>query len=292
MRFVADWLNTRAMAAHERGDLDRAVSLYEKAARADSSWTVPWYNLGLLAKERRDWKMSRRHNQEAVRRDPANQAAWWNLGIAATALSDWTEARRAWSGYGLEIPEGSGEIVGDFGYTPIRINPQGNGEVIWSRRIDPARACISSVPFPESGHRHGDLVLHDGAPNGYRLLRGREVAVFDEIEILTPSRLGTFETTVFVEGIEDLAALERIFGSAGAAAEDWSSIQNICKQCSEGRPHDGHDPGGEHAAGERHIGMAAAAEEVASELLRSWSAQTGGRQTGAVTTLLSPGPRT
>jgi hypothetical protein len=288
MRFVADWLNSRAMAAHDRGDVRRAMSLYEKAAKADSSWSVPWYNLGLLAKERRDWKVSRHYNQEAVRRDPANQAAWWNLGIAATALSDWTEARHAWSSYGIKIPEGSGEIIADLGSTPIRINPQGNGEVIWSRRIDPARAFISSVPLPESRHRHGDLILHDGAPNGYRMLRGREVAVFDEIEILSPSRLGTFETTVVVDSVEDLAALERIFGTAGAAAEDWSSIRYICKRCTEGHPHDGHDLGEDHAAGERHVGIAASTEEVASELLRSWSAQTGGRQTAGVTTLLPP----
>jgi hypothetical protein len=290
MRHVAVWLNNRAMAAHDRGDSDRAVSLYEKATRADSSWSVPWYNLGLLAKERHDWNASRRNNQEAVRRDPTDEAAWWNLGIAATALSDWVEARRAWSGYGIEIPAGAGEIIADFGSTPIRINAQADGEVVWSRRIDPARAFISSVPLPESGHRHGDLILHDGAPNGYRMLHGREVAVFDEIEILTPSRLGTFETTVFVESVEDLAALERIFGTAGGGAEDWSSIRNICKQCSEGRPHQGHDLGENQPAGERRVGIAASAEEVASELLRSWSAQTAGRQTGRLVTLLSPQP--
>lgn len=275
------------MAAHERGDVDRAVSLYEKAARADPSWSAPWYNLGLLAKERRDWRQSLRYNQEAVRLDSTKEAAWWNLGIAATALSDWTEARRAWKGFGIDLPEGSGEIVADLGYTPIRINPEEDGEVIWTHRIDPARALIRSVPLPESRHRHGDLILHDGAPNGYRMLGGKEVAVFDEIEILVPSRVGTFEATVSVDTVEDLVALERIFGEAGGAAEDWSSVRYICKQCSEGRPHEGHDRGDSHAAGERRIGIASASEEVASALLRSW-AEAPGRKSGGLAAVLPP----
>ncbi|MGI8605493.1 MAG: tetratricopeptide repeat protein [Verrucomicrobiales bacterium] len=206
MRLVAGWYNARARTAHQRGRFEDAVSLYEKAIASDGTWSVPWFNLGLLYKERRDWRASLSYNQEAVRRDPSNEGAWWNLGIAATALCDWPEARRAWSASGIELPNGSGEIRGNFGYTPVRINPATGGEVIWAFRIDPARAIVRSVPLPESDHRHGDLLLHDGSPNGYRLLEGREVPVFDELEILRPSDFGTFEATVFVETVDDLAA--------------------------------------------------------------------------------------
>ncbi|MCI0388166.1 MAG: tetratricopeptide repeat protein [Acidobacteria bacterium] len=175
MRLFANWHNARGNAAHASGEFARAVLLYEKAIASDPAWSANWYNLGLIYKERHDWKASLRCNQEAVRRNSSSEAAWWNLGIAATAISEWTEARRAWSAYGLELPEGTGEIVGDFGSTPIRINPHDDGEVIWTNRIDPARAIIRSVPLPESCHRYGDLLLHDGAPNGYRTLQGREV---------------------------------------------------------------------------------------------------------------------
>jgi tetratricopeptide (TPR) repeat protein len=192
MRLFANWHNARGNSAHARGEFARAVSLYEKAIASDHTLSAPWYNLGLIYKERHDWKASLRCDQEAVRRNSSSEAAWWNLGIAATALSEWTEARRAWSAYGLELPEGTGEIVGDFGYTPIRINPHDDGEVVWTDRIDPARAIIRSVPLPESGHRYGDLLLHDGAPNGYRMLQGREVPVFNELEVLSRSPLGTY----------------------------------------------------------------------------------------------------
>ena len=289
MRCLADWINTRGMAAHDRGEIDRAVVLYRRAARLDPGWTVPWYNLGLLAKERRDWTVSLQHNQEAVRRDAGNAPAWWNLGIAATALSNWAEARRAWAAYGIKLPAGTGEIVENFGPTPIRINPDGDAEVIWTRRIDPARAVITSVPLPESGHRYQDLLLHDGAPNGYRQFDGREVAVFDAIEVLKPSRLGTYEATVHVGEAEDLAALEETFAAAGAAAEDWSSsVRFICRQCSEGRPHEGHHDEPEEATGEHRIGIAAGGSEMAVDLLRSWSAAAPGRVAGEVTVLLPP----
>jgi hypothetical protein len=276
------------MAADDHGHSSLAATLYRAAIKADSRGSAPWFNLGLLAKGNRDWAASRRYNQEALLRNPSDEAAWWNLGIAATALSDWTEARRAWAGFGIELPPGEGEIVANLGETPIRVNPLAKGEVLWTRRIDPARAYITSVPLPESGHRHGDLLLHDGAPNGYRMVRGREVAVFDAIAILRPSRLGTFETTVRVDEVEALAALEETFVAAGAAAEDWSSIRYICQECSEGRPHEGHDLGAPHASGERRIGMAASRRDVAAELLRSWSEQAPGRHAGEVATLLAP----
>jgi len=54
-------------------------------------------------------------------------------------------------------------------------------EVVWGVRLDPARIRIQNVPLPSSGHRFGDVVLHDGDPSGTRVLDGQEVPVFDEI---------------------------------------------------------------------------------------------------------------
>lgn len=290
MRIIAEWHNRRGSAARERRDLARATACYEKAIAADPGWSVPWYNLGLLHKEQHEWPASLRCNQQAVERDSTNEPAWWNLGIAATALGDWIEARRAWTAFGINLPEGTGEIVGDFGSTPIRINPRGNGEVIWTRRIDPARAVVESVPLPESGHRHGDLLLHDGAPNGYRMLNGYEIAVFDELEVLAHSSFGTFEATLTIGCVEDLAALEEACDECGAAAEDWSTIRYICIQCSEGRPHAGHDYGPMFRAGQRRVGIAAPSLDVATQSLLSWTTQRTQCRVDELKELLKPGP--
>src|SRR5579862_2444045 len=110
-------------------------------------------------------------NERALTCEPAGEEAYWNLGIAATAL-----------GMGL-------------GLVPIRLDPDGNGEVVWCDRLDPARALIRNVPTLESGFREGDIVLHDGEPKGKRELNGKFVSVFN--------------------------ALERIAEESGVVIEDW-----------------------------------------------------------------------
>ncbi len=139
----------RGIALEERGESARAEENYRRAIRWDRRWSVPWYNLGLLYKGQGNWPESLRHNRRAVELDSSDEAAWWNLGIAATALGEWREARAAWRACGIEIPEGDGPPDLDFGLVPIRLDPAGCGEVVWCRRIDPARAVIRNVPLPE-----------------------------------------------------------------------------------------------------------------------------------------------
>jgi hypothetical protein len=82
--------------------------------------------------------------------------AWWNLGIAATALRRWDAARDAWRRFGIQVPDGTGELQMDLGPAPVRLDPDGRAEVVWGRRVDPARIVVINVPTPESGHRWGD----------------------------------------------------------------------------------------------------------------------------------------
>src|SRR6185436_9533696 len=177
MKVFASHYNEKAGELKDEGNIAEAIVYYEKAIKAAPDWSVPWYNLGLLYKYEHNWSESLRCNRRAAELDPQDEAAWWNLGIAATALNNWPEARRAWKAFGIELPEGEGPIEEDYAATPISLNSTDGGEVVWCRRIDPARAIIDSIPFPKSGHRYSDLLLHDGAPNGYRMIQGQEVPV-------------------------------------------------------------------------------------------------------------------
>lgn len=271
MRILAIYYNAKGRKRDEAGDPNGAIELYRKATSADPKWSVPWYNLGLVFKYRGEWAESYRCNAEAMRLNPRDEAAIWNTGIAATALADWSEARRAWSAYGLEIPPGEGPIETDYGSVPIRINPNGDGEVVWCRRVDPARAFISSIPLPESGHRCGDLLLHDGAPVGYRMSGGREVPVFNELEVLLPSGLATFGVAVEVQTIDDLAGLELDCTASGCTAEDWSTVQMLCRSCSEGRPHEhDHAPTEPTIEGTHNFAIAAPSLSVARQAISLW----------------------
>jgi len=282
LRSKAKRLNQEAISLEEEDRLDEAITAYEAAIEAAPEWAVPWFNLGLLHKRQRRWEASLRCNRRATELAVDDEAAWWNLGIAATALGEWAIARAAWKGFGLSLPEGEGPIETDWGMVPIRLRPADLGEVVWSRRIDPARAIIDSVPLPESDRRWRDLVLHDGAPNGYRKLGDREVPVFDEIQLLASSPFSTFVAHVSCADPRAVKALlERLDQIEDIRAEDWTAnVRYLCLACSEGRPHEHHD---DHGASEkewrpeRRLGIAARKVERVQAALEAWSSSGEGR---------------
>jgi hypothetical protein len=191
-----------------------------------------------------------------------------------------------------------------LGSAAVRLSPEGEAEVVWGRRLDPARIEVLSIPLPSSGRRWGEVVLHDGVPHGERATSqsaGSAVyPVFDEIELWAPSPVPTWLVLLEADTAADRDALERLAAEAGYAAEDWSSsVRLLCRTCSESRmptddgtgsgatrdPHDQGEPGhpghlshlshhsdgGTHWSPERECGIAAPAALVRG-LLDSWVA--------------------
>lgn len=271
-RLKAEAFNTKALAHQEAGRLEEAVKLFQQAAATDPKWASPLYNLGLLYKRQRSWQQSLEFNQRATKIDRSNQGAWWNLGIAATALRNWDAARAAWRGFGIELPPGDGPIDLPCGFGPIRLNPDGDGEVVWAYRLDPARAELANIPFPESKFRWRDVVLNDGAPTGYRKYKGQDVPVFDALELFERSPFDTFVADVAMPPEhEHIVRLAEVAAAKEGCAEDWStSVRILCKACSEGRPHAEHDTSAAPAPGVHIIGIAARSREHASDILHAW----------------------
>jgi hypothetical protein len=237
----ATWRQTtdRAFSMIDNGRYEDAGALLVRADDLEPWLSDSWYNLALLHKFRHDWEQARIAGLRAVALLDRDQDApdWWNLGIAATALHDWPLARRAWQEYGLPVPQGDGTIEADYGSAPVRLSPQGESEVVWGRRLDPCRVEVLSIPLPSSGRRWGEVVLHDGVPNGERVTAEGDVyPVFDEIELWAPSPVPTFVVVLQAATEKDRDALERTVAAAGYAAEDWSSsVRLLCRACSEGR---------------------------------------------------------
>lgn len=171
----ASEINERGRACADAGDWDDALSHYRQAVSIAPAFDPAWFNMGLIHKWRREWVNALECCERAASLSNSGEGepAWWNLGIAATALRRWDAARNAWRRFGIQVPGGDGEIQMRLGPAPVRLNPQQHGEVVWGLRIDPARVVIKNVPLPESGHRWGDIVLHDGAPNGHRTVADR-----------------------------------------------------------------------------------------------------------------------
>jgi len=269
-------LNDRGRACAQAGDLDGALSWYRQATQEAPGYEPAWFNMGLVFKQRRQWEQALECNERAAALDGQDgDPAWWNLGIAATALRRWGTARDAWRRFGIEIPDGEGELELDFGPAPVRLDPGRSGEVVWGRRVDPARVRIMNVPTPASGHRWGDIVLHDGAPNGERTSNGQVYGVFDEIEQWQASDMPTLQVQITGADADGAQALTDLFEEAGYAAEDWTeSVRILCRSCSEGQP-GSHDHVA-HEAGTERVFALAAPPDVAARLLEEWAAASPG----------------
>jgi tetratricopeptide (TPR) repeat protein len=276
-RSRASRANDRGRELTQLGRDDEAIPEYDRASRLDPTWSVPLYNLGLLHKYSGNWERSLRYNKQATELDTAGQDAWWNLGIAATALGRWEIARAAWRGAGMAVSDGDGPVDFPCGWTPIRLNPETDGEVVWSERLDPARALIRSIPLPESGFRFADVVLNDGAPKGYRKLDGREVPVFDCLQLLKASSYSTWVAEVEPVVLSSLDLLRDLATERDLAAEDWTkSVVPLCKECSEGRPYADHEHRAPQVTGPHRVAIAARDAEEVRLLLDAWKPRAGG----------------
>lgn len=269
----AEKLNEAGREALDVGDHQKAAELFAKAASLATDWSTPHYNLGLVHKFEKRWQESLEANMVAHRLAPEDDAAYWNLAIAAGALGRWDQARVAFAAIGMKVPDTPGPWDFQLGLVPIRLNPQGDAEVVWCHRLDPVRARIANIPLPESGHCFGDIVLNDAEPKGYRSYRGREVPVFDQLELLSPSDYLTFEARVRCDDPSALDDLEAHLREHAIYLEDWSSsIRMLCRACSEGLPHTEHDEELEAPPDTLHrLGLAARSEDELESLLRHQS---------------------
>ncbi|ADG73187.1 conserved hypothetical protein [Cellulomonas flavigena DSM 20109] len=296
MRFRRGTSALRRAYRHALDDGDHAAAerLARQIVEQDSSDGAMWFDLGLAAKRRRDWPAAIEHNERALAAaaEPTEEPAAWNLGIAATAVGDWARARRAWSAFGITMPPGDGPLEMRLGHVPVRLNPGEtelgedpltldgvvhDPEVVWAERLSPAHARIANVPTPDSGHRWGDLVLHDGVPDGERFDGHRWVSVFNELALLERSPHPTWTVEVTAPSDEDRAALVELVEGIDRAAEDWTtSVRPLCPECSRGRPgkHD-HDDGAD-AGPVRLFGLAGSRDEL-TDVLIAWAATGAGR---------------
>lgn len=261
-----------------------------------------WFDRAMFAKWRRDWTASRDLGQHGLDLIPADQCEGepmaWNLGIAATALRDWQTARLAWAAFGIPLDgDDDAPISADFGPCPVRLNPdprfvgepeltvdgeRWDPEVVWGLRLDPARIQIHNVPLPTSGHRYGDVVLHDGDPNGSRQLDGQEVPVFDEILLWERSPVPTCSVALAVADDDALGELLADLDAVGLTGEDWTtSLRMLCAACSSGSPGAHEHPFGTASGEERTVGISGRPEDI-TPVLRGWRSRGADRSCGEV----------
>lgn len=287
-------LHAQAYDAMDRGDLREASLAFERLLVQRPDRHYYHYMRGLAHKYLLDWPASLHHNLRAIELSgEMDEAEHWNAAIAATALGEWAQARRLWAACGVHVQEGEGPIEGNHGVAVVRLNPWHAGETVFMRRIDPVRARLLNVPLPESGHRFGDIVLHDGASTGSRFDGERAVPVFNELERLVASEFQTFVAFVSCPGPDDLEALLAASVPGLGYTEDWtSSIRAYCMRCSYGAPHRhvDEDKTDDDWQVERNLGIAAQSRHSIEALLQGWASQAPGRSVDAIETRECPVP--
>jgi hypothetical protein len=244
------------------------MSLIDRFIKGDEQKAIEAYNMGLTAKYAGDWQESLAQNRRADKLRPGDEATLWNLGIAATALSEWDEARRAWKACGIEVNDGSGEVLMPQITGCVRLNPKQAGEVVWGTRIDPVRILVASVPLPESDRRCADIILHDGAAEGHRQWNGKEYPVFDELAIWRSSKYSTFEVELTVPNETAFESLVKRCREKQFGVEDWGTLRMLCEACSRGNPEE-HVCTAE-SSGKARYGVAATSEADLITLLTHW----------------------
>lgn len=212
----------RGLAFAELGRYTEAERAYRASLDIAPTRSATWYNLGLVHKARLEWEEALLCNQQAVKILPSDTEAWWNLAMAATALREWETAREGWQRYGLRVPDGEGPPDWLNQWACVRLNPRRSAEVVWVRRMDPVRSTIQNVPLPESGHRWGDIVLHEGTQSDERIMDGIAYPVFDELQRWQPSAWPTLHAEVVAPTPDDMEALTKVMDATGFAAEDWT----------------------------------------------------------------------
>jgi tetratricopeptide (TPR) repeat protein len=271
----------RGEAAAEAHDWALAAACYEEflADYPDSEFSPElWFDAALYHKFLRNWDKAYELGKQAAARagDGEGEPAYWNLGIAATMLRDWATARRAWAKFGIALAPGEGEIRDGFGMACVRLDPEGDAEVVWVLRICPTRGRVLSVPFTD--RRFGEIVVHDGAPNGERLVDGQAFPVFDELALWQASDTATWRAQVTAPEEADMRALSEAFTERDLAMEPVDSLKFHCECCSEGSI----DVERTAISGARDVLLAAPDEATARNVLDTWAAAGAGRAWHAI----------
>lgn len=265
-------LHRGAYEAMERGALVEASTAFDVLLQHEPGNAIYHYMRGLAHKYLLDWEVSMRHNLRAIElADEVGDAEHWNAAIAATALGRWSTARKLWAACGVRVPAGEGPIEHDYGVAVVRLTPWNGGETVFARRIDPVRARLLNVPLPDSGHRFGDIVLHDGAVTGERFDGEHKVPVFNQLARLVRSEFQTF--VVFV-GCDDRESLQPLIDATAPGigyTEDWThSVRHLCMRCSYGAPHNHDTDDNADWRRERNLGIAAQSRKTVEKLLGDW----------------------
>ncbi len=202
----------------EARDVYNAAKLLRRIIKLAPQWWEPHAELTELYKRQGEWKAMMHFAKRAVALRATDPDTWRNLAIAATALKKNRIVKTVWNKFGVTVPNPDRRSV-----VALRVPSGSQFEILWAHPLDPARAAITSIPYPSSGLHFHDVVLYDFRICGYTMTERQRYPVYDHLRILQHSLFKTFCCTVHTTDKKSLRVLERLCRQMGLGYENWTS---------------------------------------------------------------------
>jgi hypothetical protein len=225
---------------------EEALQAHENALAAAPENPSYWYDLGLCHKYAGRFKEGVEANQRSLRLRRGDEDALWNLGICATGAGDQDAAMEAWKGLHIDVELIDGEVrYTGRGMVQVRVTERGamvspsddgdpdSCEYLWLARIGPAHGRILSPTVGNFFVDVGDVVLHDGAPVGYRDDGEWKVPRFPVMALLRRGTQRSFRFAAAQPGRGEIAALEKHLGE-GSVYVHTEQVNWLCRECARG----------------------------------------------------------
>lgn len=217
----------KAIALDRKGDVYTAVKIYKKLIKIAPEWYPPYQYLSAIYKYHKDWKAAYHYGQCAIDNGADKAEMWRNFAIAATALKKWQVARSAWNKVGFQLKEVTKAPEFDMGIIPVRLRYDNFHEIVWAKQIDPARAIIESIPDPVSDRSYGDQILIDFKVTGYRVVNGKRIPVYDELELIKRSFHHTFLVFLYDSQKQEADLLDKLCWNKDLGFDNWSHLNEM-----------------------------------------------------------------
>ena len=206
---------------------DLATPLIIKSAAKLPGDMSAQFNLGVIHKLAGEWAESADAFRRVLQFRSDDSASLWNLGIAQTALSQFDGARKTWQSLGIDVPDGEGDFGVEGELIPVRIRtPKAAPEVVWARRLCPARARLKGIPLRYDQGCYNDEVLIDGVTDGEAVMDGKAIPIYNVLASTKSGSLRPYGLRIQAETI-DLEGLVARLNADVIPHADWRRLIHL-----------------------------------------------------------------
>jgi tetratricopeptide (TPR) repeat protein len=206
---------------------DLAGPLIIKAAAKLPGDMSAQFNLGVIKKLAGDWAESAEAFKSVLQFRSDDSASLWNLGVAQTALGQLDGARKTWQSLGIDVPDGDDDYAVEGELIPVRIRtPNAAPEVLWARRLCPARARLKGIPLRYDQGCYNDEVLIDGVTDGEAVMDGKPAPIYNVLEFSRSGKLTPYGLRLTTEET-DLETLVNRLNQEVIPHADWRRLVHL-----------------------------------------------------------------